>query len=159
MSLLSRALGLSARRQPSRVFELVTESRMPLRGWEKFKEEATAGPMAMGASGLLARADNTGLDMGLIATGGIGGIIGATQLARLDQEARDLRERSETPRAMLRALQRLRMEQQRAAGFEAARQTGYLGGLERAQQELERDVRSMNDGTYQEDRFMRNRGY
>lgn len=132
---------------------------MPLRGWEKFKEEATAGPMAMGASGLLARADNTGLDMGLIATGGIGGIMGATQLARLDQEARDLRERSETPRAMLRALQRLRLEQQRAASFEAARQSGYLGGLERAQEELERDVRGMNDGTYQEDRFMRNRGY
>lgn len=160
MALLSRLLRSSAR-APGRIIDLELATPIPRTAWERFQEEATAGPMALGAERLFwSKADSVPLDMGMIGALGAGGAgVGAAVAGRAEQ-MRDARELGAGDLIQeMEALERMRADLERRRRLRAAHEDGYMTGLEIESDRLADDVRFMNDGSRHEAAYLRRRGY
>lgn len=161
MALLSRLLRSSARRAPERIIDLQLDTPIPRSAWERFQEEATAGPMALGAERLFwSKANSMPLDLGMIGALGAGGVgMGAAVAGRAEQLA-DARERGAGGMIEeMEALERMRADLEFRRRLRSAHEDGYMTGLEIESDRLADDVRFMNDGSRHEAAYLRRRGY
>lgn len=158
MALLSRLL---RSRAPARMIDLELDTPIPRSAWERFQEEATAGPMALGAERLFwAKPDSVPLDMGLISALGVGGVGAGAAVAGRAEQLRDARERGAGDLIQeMEAVEQMRADLERRRRLRAAHEDGYMTGLEMESDRLANDVRFMNDGSRHEADYLRRRGY
>ncbi len=157
MGILSR---LAGRARPTRIIDLDLANPIPKSWWERFQDDASAGPMALGAERLFwAKPDSVPLDLGMIAGLGVAGIGGGAALSGRLAQLDAAREGAGDLEGEMDALQRMRADLERRRRRQTAYQGGYMSGLEAESEALARDVSLMNDGSRQEAIYLRGRGY